>query len=325
MGRVSVVLCSYNQATYLEHAIKSVLDQTFQDVELIIVDNGSTDSSHDIIKRYADHPKVGAVLLANENIEITKRLNQGLAKARGEFVSLLYSDDYYLPHKLETQVALFESLPADVGIVHSPGYRLNVTTGEQFLDDVLPAQGSCLRQILTNTLYMNPIAPLYRRACFERYPFDEELFVEGEGVMTRMAILFKFHFDADPTVVMRDHPSNIGRAIRRNGELGILSYAKLGRLPEFPDSERDVLLNTVVEHYRRLAWQGIRVVHDRAWARKMALGALAHRKSMIIEPKIAATLAISVAPKICMDALNAVIDRVRKQKSHQNHIEGWRQ
>jgi glycosyltransferase involved in cell wall biosynthesis len=319
--RTSVVICSYNQAQYLEHAIKSVLEQTCEDLELVIVDNGSSDDSHAIIERYRSHPKVGALILGTENIAITKRLNQAIAKTRGEFISLLYSDDYYLPNKIKSQIALFDKLGSDVGIVHSPGYRLNASSGEQWLEPALAAQGQCLRQILTaRGLYMNPIAPLYRRACFETYPFDEQFFVEGEGIMIRMAIRYAFHFDSEPTVVMRDHASNIGRAIRSNGELGIVAYEKLGRMPDFPADAQDALNALFTNHYRSLAWQGIRVVHDRSWARSMAVGALRRDRRLLSDPKIVATLALSVAPEFCMTAFNAVIDRVRKRKSHVNHV-----
>lgn len=325
MPRVSVVLCSYNQAQYLEHAIQSVLEQSYEDVELVIIDNGSTDGSHAILDRYRSHPKVGAAIAGTENIFITKRLNQGIAHAKGEFISLLYSDDYYLPNKLRRQVDLFDSVGPEVGVVHSPGFRLNVSTGEQWLDEVLPAQGKCLKQILTSTgAYMNPIAPLYRRVCFETYPFDESIFVEGEGIMTRMSIRYAFHFDREPTVVMRDHASNLGRAIRSNGEITLVAYDKLGRLPDFPEDARSALDALVTRHYRRLAWQGIRVVHDRAWARQMALGALGRDRKMLIDPKIVTALAVSLAPPVCMNVMNRVIDRVQNVRSHQNHVENKR-
>src|SRR3954453_13254205 len=99
MPRVSVVLNCYNQGQYVAEAVESVLGQTYPDFELLAVDNGSTDEKPRGLSRYADHPRV-RLFLHRDNVSITRRFNQAVAEAKGEFVSFLYSDDYYLPTKL---------------------------------------------------------------------------------------------------------------------------------------------------------------------------------------------------------------------------------
>ena len=102
---VSVVLNCYNHAAYVGEAIESVLAQTYRNFELILIDNGSTDGSRRMMQSYTDERI--RLILHDDNQSISKRLNEGVAAARGEFVSILYSDDLFLPDKLERQLAIF--------------------------------------------------------------------------------------------------------------------------------------------------------------------------------------------------------------------------
>src|SRR5207253_7596349 len=107
--RVSVILNCYNQGEYVAEAVDSVLNQTFRDFELLIVDNGSKDSTPQLLQKYSSDPRV-RLFLHKENIAISRRFNEAMDATRGEFISFLYSDDYYLPHKLERQLAVFGPL-----------------------------------------------------------------------------------------------------------------------------------------------------------------------------------------------------------------------
>ncbi len=102
-SKVSVILCGYNQVRYLDDAVASALAQTHRDLEVVVVDNGSTDGSRELLARYADEPRV-RLLLYPENEPVTKRLNAAIAQSTGEFISILYADDYYLPRKIERQL-----------------------------------------------------------------------------------------------------------------------------------------------------------------------------------------------------------------------------
>ncbi len=319
MARASVVLCSYNQAKFLRHSIESALGQTHADTEVVLVDNGSKDESHAIARSYAGAPRM-KIILHDANEPITRRLNEGIRASTGDFVSILYSDDFYLPHKLASQVALFAPLSDAYGVVHSPGLRLDVDTNEQWEESCATVEGNVLRDLLLYDAAIHPITPLVRRRCFEDFPFDEELFVEGEAIFTRFSMKYLFRYDPTPTAVMRDHGGNIGRAIRRNAEMGLIFFDKLGRAPEFPEAARDALFDQRVRLYRGAAWQGIRIVQDRAWARRMALGALRLRPSLVKDPKILATLAFSVAPRAATTALNHVVERVRGRRGHRNYV-----
>ena len=99
----------HNGETYVGAAVDSVLTQKFRDIELIVVDDGSTDRSAEIVRQHAD-PRVR--LIANgRNLGLAPSLNVGLAEARGEFVARLDADDVALPHRLTRQVAFMEANP----------------------------------------------------------------------------------------------------------------------------------------------------------------------------------------------------------------------
>ncbi len=104
---VSVVLPVYNGAHYLAEAIESILLQTFQDFELIIINDGSTDKSLDIIKQYAmKNPMI--FVIDRENRGLVASLNEGIAKAQGKYIARMDQDDISLPTRFEKQIDLLE-------------------------------------------------------------------------------------------------------------------------------------------------------------------------------------------------------------------------
>lgn len=104
MPAVSVVIPSYNHALYLRECIESVIWQSFQDWELIVVDDNSSDESLEIARRFTD-PRIRVI--ANEtNLGTYATQNVGVDASRGEWVAILNSDDIWLPKKLESQLAL---------------------------------------------------------------------------------------------------------------------------------------------------------------------------------------------------------------------------
>lgn len=107
--RVSVVIPTYNRARYLPVAIGSILAQHFKDFELIIVDDGSTDETPDIIRRFTD-PRVHLVTNATCT-GIAAARNRGLDQACGEYIATLDSDDYSYPQRLARQVAFLDAHP----------------------------------------------------------------------------------------------------------------------------------------------------------------------------------------------------------------------
>lgn len=104
MPIVSILIPAYNREEYIETAIRSALDQTFTDIEVLVINDASTDSTGDIAERIAKEDNRLRVIHHPENKYRSGALNTGIANATGTFISILDSDDIYLPTKLEQQV-----------------------------------------------------------------------------------------------------------------------------------------------------------------------------------------------------------------------------
>ncbi len=117
---VTVIVPTYNRAGVIERAIDSVCAQTFQDMEIIVVDDGSTDNTVDIVRSISDERIRCIAFKANRGSGAAR--NEGLKAATGKYIAFLDSDDEWLPEKVEKQVTLMESLSEDWGICQAGAY-----------------------------------------------------------------------------------------------------------------------------------------------------------------------------------------------------------
>jgi len=106
---VSVVIKSYNHVQFVAEAIESILNQSFQDFEIIITDDASTDGTPEIIKKYKDD-RIKSIF-HSKNQGISMAMNATVSRATGRYIAILNSDDYALPHRLEKQVEFLNSHP----------------------------------------------------------------------------------------------------------------------------------------------------------------------------------------------------------------------
>lgn len=312
--KVTVVLCCYNQRAYVAHAVESVLGQTHRNIELIVVDNGSTDGSREILAPYAADPRV-QLILHTGNASINQRFIEAIARGTGAFVSILYADDYYLPRKLERQLAEFATLPPDYGVVYSPGYRLDAETGHQWRDASLSQSGYLLEEMMTRHFtdgFINPISPLMRRECYQRYPFYDDIFTEGEAIYMRFALTFKFKYVDEPLTVMREHQTNIGKAVKKNAVLALILMDRLSQERDFPPAMAPALDRFRAEFMGVCSWLGIRVAADPGWARTCALAAIRQRPWQLLRGRTLAALAMSAFPAAGLRAFNRVMNAVRR-------------
>ncbi len=111
---ISVIIPAFNAGHFLPETLESVLRQTYTDLEVIVVDDGSTDGTADKAKSYLHDPRVHYI--HQENKGVCAARNTGIRKSEGEFVALLDADDVWYPQKLERQVPLFED--DDIGLVY---------------------------------------------------------------------------------------------------------------------------------------------------------------------------------------------------------------
>lgn len=112
---VSVVIATYNMGQYISQAVESILEQTWENLEVIVVDDGSTDQTPDVMLKYQDHPQV--TYIKNENQGQPKAKNCGIKNTKGDFIAFCDADDFWESKKLEVQMPLFAN--PKVGVVYS--------------------------------------------------------------------------------------------------------------------------------------------------------------------------------------------------------------
>ncbi|MCL6604857.1 MAG: glycosyltransferase [Paenibacillus sp.] len=109
MAKISVIMPVYNMAPYIEESICSILTQTYSDFELLIIDDGSTDGTLDIIKKF-DDSRI-KLICHSINLGLIETLNQGIDLSTGEYIARMDGDDIALPHRFERQVAYMDTHP----------------------------------------------------------------------------------------------------------------------------------------------------------------------------------------------------------------------
>lgn len=121
--RVTVLMAAYNAARYVAVAVDSILDQTYRDFELLIIDDGSKDDTACVLARYVHDPRVRVITLG-KNEGLIHALNLGLSEARGEYLARMDADDICLPRRLERQAKYLDQ-HAEVGVVGSAATRID--------------------------------------------------------------------------------------------------------------------------------------------------------------------------------------------------------
>lgn len=204
---VSVITCTYNCAQYLPSAIESVLDQTYEDLELILVDDGSTDDTPAVVETYLKDERVRYYRLNHLGHASAK--NVGLRLAQAPLVAFLDADDLWLATKLERQLALFQADPT-LGVVYTPSLLMDATGRE--LEKKQPAffRGQVLDELF-RTNFVCFSSSMVRAEVFHTVGmFDEELPLAVDfDLWLRVAMHYRFDYVAEPLVKYRTGHGNL--------------------------------------------------------------------------------------------------------------------
>ncbi|UWY28609.1 glycosyltransferase family 2 protein [Flavobacterium sp. TR2] len=212
MPTVSVIIPTYNRAKYLALTLESIVRQTYQDFEIIVVDDGTPNNENEIICSKFD--KVRYYKIKNTGGPAAPR-NTGIQKASGKYIAFVDDDDLWLPQKLGIQVKILETNP-DFGLVHSYCQVINEYGIVQ--DKIIGRPGSIdikhgdVRMKMIGNWTIMSSTPLIKRSIIEKVGyFNEKMPPAGEDTeyWTRCSFETKFYYIDEPLVKYRVHSKNI--------------------------------------------------------------------------------------------------------------------
>ena len=190
---ISVIIPTYNRAALLPRSINSVLSQTYKGFELIIIDDGSTDNTEDIVKGFSD--KRIRYYRQKHNKGGPAALNVGIKLAKGELISFQDSDDEWLPEKLEKHVRKFSEVGEDVGVIYC-GYELLYERTREVAQRSIPDEKGDVSKRMFIGCISGTITLVLRASCFEKTGlFDEKMkSCYDWDLLIRVAKYYKFDY-----------------------------------------------------------------------------------------------------------------------------------
>lgn len=247
---VSVIIPAYNRAKYIQQAVDSVLGQTYRNLELIVVDDGSTDRTYELLQAYGDR-----IQLVHHQDRINRgqsaAINLGLTRANGKYIAILDSDDYWELNKLEVQVAFLEANP-DVGLVYTNGYCVNAEGDRLYAyhssNHVEPNDPN---RVLLDCYMALPVNSLVRKAVYDQVGYFEESFraAQDHDMLLRIAEVAKFAYLPDYLFYYRRHSDSISHKkldVRWRAGFEILQRAQ----NRYPYKKATIRKRRAVLHYR---------------------------------------------------------------------------
>ena len=206
---VSIIIPTYNRRQSIGRSVRSVLNQTYQDFELIIVDDGSTDNTKELVADFNDE-RIRYVRHEGNKGEAAAR-NTGIKAARCDYIAYQDSDDEWLPEKLARQMELLEDASPEVGVIYT-GFWKTENHRRTYIPFswVSRKNGNIHRELLKGNFIGGPVT-LIKKECFEKAGmFNEEIFhLEDWELWLRISKYYHFKYIDEPLVIAHYHSDNV--------------------------------------------------------------------------------------------------------------------
>ncbi len=208
---VSVVVPSHNHASFVADCLRSIMRQTRNPSELIVIDDGSTDGSVRVLEQELKNCPFPCELIVRRNRGLCATLNEGLSRSRGKYFAYLGSDDVWLPAFLQARVALLESRPEAV-LAYGHTYVVDELNRviECTSDWANYIDGDARRMLLRATVPPSPTV-LYKTEVLERHGWNEDAKMEDYELYLRLSAEGEFAFDPQVLAAWRQHNGNTSR------------------------------------------------------------------------------------------------------------------
>jgi glycosyltransferase involved in cell wall biosynthesis len=238
---VAVIVTTFNSERYLAEALESVLEQTYRNIEVLVVDNRSTDRTVEIVRAYGERVRLH---VAAQPCLLAEARNEGVKLTRGDYVCFLDSDDAWYPDKVLRQVEFMEAHP-DTPLCHTYCHVMDGQSNVEYVrhEGTLPPSGRCFSELLRHN-FITISSVMVRRSVFENdgywFPCDPRRDTTGEDNLFLLLVARRYPIGLVPEVLAK---------YRRYGDS---ACDRLGwkHRPENVPVHRNILLSPVY-------WQGV--------------------------------------------------------------------
>lgn len=207
MPKVSVLIRTYNRADLLGRAIRSVLKQSFQDFEIVIVDDGSTDYTKEVVGKFKSKDARINFFSQDHSGRPGQILNFGLQHSHGQYIAILDSDDEWLPSKLEKQVEIIETSPTQIGLISCHTFLI----GPEEEKEKKISKGSYLEYALMRKFPFALSSLLIKKEALDQIGLIDTEYQTGEDwdMHIRLAQKWDYDFVDEPLLKYYLHGANI--------------------------------------------------------------------------------------------------------------------
>jgi Glycosyl transferase family 2 len=271
---VSVIIPSHNMARFLPQAVESVLAQSYQNLEIQIVDDGSQDNTPEVVRQWEGNPRIRVHRQPSGGVSQAR--NQGIALSRGSFLALLDADDTWLPQKLSLQMPLFSDRP-ELGVVYSDYVRMD-EAGKPLPNGPTHMHRGRISGPLLIENFVPASTAVVRRACFEHCGGFDVALRNGEDYELWLRLSAHFQFDFISEATMRYRTGGWQASTDYRGRYESAIRVMQGFLDQNPDAVdgrivRSAWAHTYTGRGNVTLWRG----HDRINALRDYLKALSYR------------------------------------------------
>ncbi|MGG0720047.1 glycosyltransferase [Robertmurraya massiliosenegalensis] len=231
---ISIVLPVYNSDKYIRHSIESVINQSYIDWELIVIDDGSIDQTGSIIQEY-NSDRIHYHYQSNQGPSAAR--NKGISLAKGEYIAFIDADDIYRPNKLYEQVRFLENHPeiqivyCDAQVVNKDLKPINVLRTEGLYDN----KEDFFAQLLFRQILPLPPAIMLKRECLQEIKYNEKLVhAEDYDLTIQLARKFRFGYLPESLYIYRRHEDNLtnGHEKQVQAEMKIVKSIGIANIKE---------------------------------------------------------------------------------------------
>lgn len=230
---VTIILTAYNHEKCIGEALRSISDQTYPHIELIMIDNASKDGTLGVIMKFAEITKSANLILNETNLGLCKAFNQGLRVARGKYIIDMSADDVFYPERIERQVAVFEALDSSYGVVFSNATHISESgdlikyhypVGKDMKALATVPSGDVYSRVLEKYFICTPTMMMKADVLKELNGYDENLQFEDFDFWVRSSVRYKYYYQDEILTAKRRTPDSLATRVYKQQSGMLESY-----------------------------------------------------------------------------------------------------